>query len=188
MTSLTGDGERPDDLTIKRDDAIQSLDELVAYVEEPITLPTISDDLTCERAQDIRDLLEEYSDIFAQLPSDGSTMEPFAIELVDEKKRIKIGPRPLSQRLQAAADKCVDDLLRLNIVEEAEASEWSSPILMVPKTTSEWRLCIDYINAERRHQGQRVPHAVDLRPHPAPGAQAVLCCFRLDFRVPSAQG
>ncbi len=94
--------ERPDDNTLERPDQIQSLEDLSEYVREGVILPQVCPELTETQQTEIRDLLHEYQEIFDQLPKEGADMDPFTIDLLNDRKVTKVGPRPLARKLQTA--------------------------------------------------------------------------------------
>ncbi len=156
---------RPDENAIQRD-AIQSVGELCAYTTSDAPRPEVDSGLTPERKQQVNALVDEFSDLFGPLPPDGIATDPFVIALVDPKKTIKIGPRPLSQKMQKIADDSVDELLEAGLIEPAPGSPYSSPILLIPKGKAklEWRLCIDYrlLNANTITDAHPMPSIADI--------------------------
>src|SRR5699024_3324254 len=70
-------------------------------------------------------------------------------------------PRPLSLPLLQEAQKQVDDLLEAGVIERDENSDWASPIVMVPKKSSNgekrWRMAIDYRYVNKLLQDDNYP-------------------------------
>ncbi len=154
---------RPDDETLMRDSSVQSLDDLVAYAGQGFTYPKVAERLNDAQREQVLRLIHSYKEIFGPLPENGTTLEPFTIDLTKDRT-VKIGPRPLAKPLLDDAHKAVQELLDAKIVEPAEDAAWSSPILMVPKADRTWRVCVDYraLNALTRTFAYPMPSIPDL--------------------------
>ncbi len=61
--------------------------------------------------------------------------------------------------MRQAVEKTVSQLLDDDIIEEARSSPWSSPVLLVPKNTVDWRMCVDYrlLNANTKSYAYPMP-------------------------------
>lgn len=106
--------------------------------------------LNNEEKTSIHDICSKYADIFF-LPGDKLT----TANVIEQSITLKPNIRPvyvkqyrLPQSLKGEVNKQVQEMLQNDIIEEAK-SEWSSPVLLVPKKTADnknlkWRLVIDY--------------------------------------------
>ncbi|CAG5008774.1 unnamed protein product [Parnassius apollo] len=103
-----------------------------------------------EEKQSIEAICAKYCDIF-HLEGDKLTTtniyEP-SIVLKQNSTPVYVKPYRLPQALKPEITKQVENMLENDIIEESN-SEWSSPILLVPKKSSKgnekkWRLVVDY--------------------------------------------
>ena len=92
----------------------------------------------------LRQLLEEYRDIFATSPWHIGKYKDFIvdIDLQEGAKPIATKQYPIPYALKPEAKKCVQKLLEMGIIEETK-SPWNSPVLLV-KSKSRFRLVVDY--------------------------------------------
>lgn len=86
--------------------------------------------------------------------------------LVEHRISVKEGTQPIKQRyyplsphLQKHADAEIDKLLEQGVISRSQ-SAWSSPIVMVPKKTGEYRMAIDYrrLNAVSEKDAYPTPY------------------------------
>ena len=103
-----------------------------------------SSELTQEEQTDLFKLLSEYQDIFSKGSFDvGKTnVVQHDIKLTDQRP-IKQHPRRMSDQKQQEADRQIDQLCDLGLVQPSN-SAWASPIVMVKKKDGTLRMCIDY--------------------------------------------
>jgi len=90
-------------------------------------------------------LLENYIEIVAT-----STEELTPSDLAPHKIRLKPDAKPIKQRYYRLT-KLKSDILKEEITKlihkgliEPSYSEWSSPVVLVPKHNGKWRMCVDY--------------------------------------------
>ena len=93
----------------------------------------------------ITKLLEEYIEIIAT-----SSEELTPSDLSPHKIRLKPGVKPIKQKFYRLS-RLKSEILKEELTKlinkkliEPSYSEWSSPIVLVPKPNGKWRLCIDY--------------------------------------------
>jgi hypothetical protein len=105
--------------------------------------------LNIEEQKEIEKVCAKYCDIF-HLPNDGlgfTNIYQQKINLQDNVTPTYIKPYRLPQSQKAEIDKQIKDMLENDIIEPA-ISEWSSPLLIVPKKLDtgdkKWRVVIDY--------------------------------------------
>jgi len=90
-------------------------------------------------------LLEEHIDIVAT-----SAEELTPSDLPPHKIRLKANSKPIKQRFYRLS-KLKSDILKEELTKlinkkliEPSYSEWSSPVVLVPKHNGKWRMCVDY--------------------------------------------
>ena len=101
----------------------------------------------------LRALVREYIDIFAtKVHREPAAVEPTKIVIDEDKWRLPCNhkpPRRHSEEKQKEIRKQVDALLKLGVIKESKATEWSQ-VHLVPKPTSEgapqkWRFTLDFV-------------------------------------------
>lgn len=104
--------------------------------------------LNREEKESIEKICTKYSDIFF-LPGDKLETTNICEQSITLKNNINPiynKPYRLPQALKPEVNKQIDNMLKDDII-EVSSSEWSSPILLVPKKTEgspKWRLVIDF--------------------------------------------
>lgn len=106
--------------------------------------------LVNEEYTSIRDICKKYADVFF-LPGDTlSTTNIYkqSITIKPNTNPVYVKQYRLPHSLKTEVDQQIQNLIKNDIIEEAK-SEWSSPILLVPKKSTEnkekkWRLVVDY--------------------------------------------
>ena len=95
--------------------------------------------------EQIIQLLEDYLVIIAT-----SSEELTPSDLSPHKIRLKTGVKPIKQKYYRVT-KYKSDILKEELTKlinkkliEPSYSEWSSPVVLVPKHNGKWRMCIDY--------------------------------------------
>lgn len=109
-------------------------------------------DLNKEEHESLLELCTDYNDIF-HLPGDTLTQthaREYQIKLRDEHKHSVVNARPykLAESQKHIVKELTDKMLKDNIIEQCD-SEWSSPMLLIPKKIDasgkqKWRVVIDY--------------------------------------------
>jgi hypothetical protein len=109
-------------------------------------------------------LIEENLEIFATSLADLKTCKIGAhiIETTTESS-IYVPPYRVSLAERQFLKKEMDEMLKYGIIEKSK-SEWSSPVIIIPKGQKEKRICIDYrkLNAITKTQRGPVPLAQDV--------------------------
>lgn len=112
-----------------------------------------------EEKQSIETICKKYSDLF-YLDGDKLTTTNIyeqTITLKPNSSPVYVKPYRLPQSLKLELNNQVKHLLENDIIEETK-SEWSSPILLVPKKeTGKWRLVIDYRKLNEIIQDDKFP-------------------------------
>ncbi len=112
----------------------------------------------------IKDLLEDYSDVFSEGEFDiGRT------SVLQHKITTKPGTKPIKQapyrtpiEKQAEIDRQVEMLLEKDLIEISDAA-WASPVLLVQKKDGSQRLCVDYrkVNSATEKDAFPIPRIDD---------------------------
>src|SRR5438876_2813340 len=93
----------------------------------------------------LKKLIKEYNDIFHEELPDGLPPKCAVDHAIDtgDHSPVNKNAYPLSvQQLQEQVRQ-IEDLLKRGLIRES-ISPWGALVLFVPKTTGEWRMCIDY--------------------------------------------
>ncbi|KAK3719590.1 hypothetical protein QZH41_004747 [Actinostola sp. cb2023] len=101
----------------------------------------ISDELDDEQKQQIKEMLEEYSDVLSGTPN----MTNAAIHQIDtgDSTPIRGAPYKIPQKLEEEVNKEIEKMLALGIIRPS-TSPWASPVVIVPKPDGTIRFCVDY--------------------------------------------
>lgn len=104
--------------------------------------------LNCEEKQSIEIICSKYSDVFF-LPGDKlntTNVYQQSITLKPNINPVYVKPYRLPQAMKPEIDRQIKQMLKDNIIEEAQ-SDWNSPVLLVPKKSEgskKWRLVVDF--------------------------------------------
>lgn len=120
-------------------------------------------DLTKEEQISIENICAKFPDVF-HLPNDKLSVANLYKQNICLKKNatpVYVKPYRLPQALKHEIETQISDMLKDGIIEEAQ-SEWSSPILIVPKKVDrsgkkKWRVVIDYRRLNERIQDDKFP-------------------------------
>ena len=117
----------------------------------------ISTDLNEDQQREVRQLLEEYSDVLTDIPGKTNLAE-CNIELTDDIPfRVKAYPVPYA--LKKEMDKEVSEMIKADII-ESSVSEYASSPVVVRKPDGSVRYCIDFrkLNAKTVFDAEPVPN------------------------------
>jgi len=102
---------------------------------------SLDSDLPADQRDDAKSILQAFGDVLTDVPGKTTEIE-YNIELtVPETIRVK--PYPLPYRLEEEVKKELRSMLEIGIIEPSD-SEYSTPILVVPKKDGNRRLCLDF--------------------------------------------
>ena len=93
------------------------------------------------QAEQITTLLEEYSDIFSDVPG-CTTLGVHKIELTTNEP-IRVRPYPMPYLKRQTVEDEVRKMLNADII-DSSISEYNSPIVLVNKADGSTRSCIDF--------------------------------------------
>ena len=100
--------------------------------------------LTGEEIQQLKDLIIEFSDVFAVDSSElGTTDRVTHVIDTGDSSPIKQHPRRIPFALRAKVDQLVKEMLEQGVVSPSK-SPWSSPVVLVTKKDGSTRFCVDY--------------------------------------------
>ncbi len=103
----------------------------------------INPDLNSDQKKVLWNLMEEYGDIFSDVPTQTHLIE-HKIELTTDEP-VQTKPYKLPLHLVGAVEKEINDLLKHGWIEKAENSKYASGIVVVAKKdTADIRLCVNY--------------------------------------------
>ena len=98
-------------------------------------------ELTEEQKREVWDLLEEFQDIFSDIPGRTKLAE-HKVELTTSKPiHVKPYPMPYAKRKEVSEE--IEKMLKVGIIEPS-SSPYNSPIVMVKKKDGSNRFCVDF--------------------------------------------
>ena len=89
-------------------------------------------------------LLTKYSHVFDEVSNSPIKGVVAKIHVPDKTKPLYFRARPLPYALQQKVDDEIDRLLREDIIQPVEISEWAAPVVPIMKQDESIRLCGDY--------------------------------------------
>ena len=137
------------------------LETLNPLQKETVKDVKINPELSEEQQTEIKGLLEEYQDIFTDVPSITNQSE-HRIKLTTDEP-IKGKAYSLPHAMRETLDKKIDSMLAMGVIEESTAA-YASPVVMVKKPDGSTRVCIDY---------RRLNSATIFNPEPMPTAEEI---------------
>jgi hypothetical protein len=105
----------------------------------------ISPELDAQQLNVVRQLLQEYSDIFSNIPSCMTVIE-HGID-TGEAKPVRSSPYQIPQSLISTVKSELHRMLDMGIVRPSR-SVWASPVVIIPKPDGTIRFCVDYRKSE----------------------------------------
>ena len=102
---------------------------------------SISEELTEQQKEQVRNLLAEFSDVFSGRPN----LTHAAAHKIDTGHSLPIRSPPykVPQKLEEEVNREVEKMLEMGIIRPSK-SPWASPIVIVPKPDGSIRFCVDY--------------------------------------------
>jgi len=98
-------------------------------------------ELTEEQRGEVMKVLEEFQDVFMDVPA-LTNLGEHSITLTTEET-IHSRPYSLPHSMQKEVEKELDDMLKLGIIEPSSSS-YSSPIVVVRKPDGSYGVCVDF--------------------------------------------
>jgi hypothetical protein len=117
--------------------------------------------LTVAQSQEVIQLIDEFKQLFADVPGRAKVAEHDII-LLEGVTPVKQHPYRLNPAKMAALQAEIDYMLKNDLIEPSE-SPWSSPVLLIPKPDKSYRLCIDFrfINNLTKSDSHPIPRVED---------------------------
>ena len=110
-------------------------------------------------------LLESYSDIFVNGPSDPLGLTTRAEHVIDtgDSRPVKQRPYRIPVHLNKVVNNQVNDMLDRGLIQPSN-SPWSSPIVLAPKKDGDYRFCVDFrrVNSVTKKDAQPMPRIDDI--------------------------
>ena len=101
----------------------------------------ISNDLSPERAEYLRELVSEFKEVFTDAPGLCSLIE-HSVKLSSERP-VCLKPYSVPYSVRDSLKKDLDEMLELGIIERSD-SPYASPLVIVKKKDGSNRICVDY--------------------------------------------
>jgi transposase InsO family protein len=133
-----------EDETNENDLTVRDTDTLPLYnliQKETVKDVQINPALTNEQKQDIEALLQEYSELFTDIPKVTHLAEHKVVLTQQEPVRSKGYPIPY--QMEQTINKELDDMIAMGIIERSDAP-YASPIVLVKKSDNTYRMCINF--------------------------------------------
>jgi hypothetical protein len=101
----------------------------------------ISDKLDENQKQELKEVLEEYSDVLSGVPN----LTNAAVHEIDtgDSPPIRCTPYRIPQKLEEEVNKEIEKMLTQGIIRPS-TSPWAAPVVIIPKPDGTIRLCVDY--------------------------------------------
>ena len=116
----------------------------LGQIEEDTLDQIINKQLSEEERKKIKDFIKENEDIFAkEIQNIGKSVNTKHRIIVENEVPIKQRAYRLSLKEKEVVDKEVEVMLNNGIIRKS-SSDWSSPVVLVPKPDGSTRFCIDY--------------------------------------------
>ena len=131
------DEDTEDELAVK--DA-ETLPQYNFNLKETVKDVVINPELSAAQQSEIRELLDEYSEIFSDVPRVTHLTE-HKVELT-ETEPVKHKSYPIPYKMQEIIHKEIDEMLRMGVIEHSEAP-YASPLL-VKKLDETYRVCVNF--------------------------------------------
>lgn len=129
----------------KTQDKELTLQEKISFLQN-MGLDLKRDDFNNEVFDNFCELLYNFKDLFALSLNDlttGSNIMECPILVRPDAKPVRSRPYRLNDSMRAVVDKQLQELHDAGIIEPSEGSAFASPIVMVKKSTGEFRFCVD---------------------------------------------
>ena len=101
----------------------------------------INSELTGKQKEQLTDLLQEFSDVFADVPGRTDLIQhDFSVK--DGIKPVQMKPYRVPKALESEVQKELTKMLENGVI--SRTSKWASPMVLVTKKDKTIRTCVDY--------------------------------------------
>jgi len=124
---------------------------------------TLNINRNLERSQQekLTKLLQKHSTAFAWEYTDMKGIDPKTcihhIYIEENSRPIRQPQRRMNPNLREIVKEELQKLLKVNFIYPISDSRWVSPLVIVPKKNSKWRVCIDYMELNKANLKDHFP-------------------------------
>ncbi|MGH0117755.1 UNVERIFIED_CONTAM: hypothetical protein FKN15_039051 [Acipenser sinensis] len=128
---------------------------------EQTTEISMGEQLLPRQKNELRQLIEEFRDVFSKVPGRTNIIEHAII--TPPGVRVRQRPYRIPESRRSVMRREVEDMLELGVVQPSQ-SEWCSPVVMVPKKDGTTRFCVDFrrVNAISKFDAYPMPRVDEL--------------------------
>lgn len=139
----------------------KATDDVLWWNDSEDAHPTINTELTGDQMQELKAVLQEYSDTLRSSPG-RTTLTEHNID-VSTAPPIRLPPYRLPHAYHDSVRAERQDMERSGVIEPS-SSEWSSPLVLVKKKVGSLRFCMDYrcLNTVARYDAYPMPRVDEL--------------------------
>ena len=106
-------------------------------------LPQVPDSLSFEQQRDLRQLIEEYQDVFSKEGSPISSTSLVEHEIHTTGPPTRLPFRRQNPLVREIEQQQIKEMLRDEVIRPSTSS-WASPVVMVKKKDGSMRFCVDF--------------------------------------------
>ncbi|GFW31062.1 hypothetical protein TNCV_4523311 [Trichonephila clavipes] len=120
------------------------------------------DVLNSQQKHQLRQLLQQYEDIFRNRPGKAN-VKGHSVKVTADSSPKRLQPYRVSIALQKEVERQVNELIDMDLIEHSD-SDWAHPVVCVAKRDGSIRLCIDFrlLNSFTIPDAYPMKHATDL--------------------------
>ena len=115
--------------------------DIPVWNESPQGQPTMGEELNVTQCEQLRDLFKEFEDVLSSRPGRTEGVE-HQIE-TGAANPVHLPPYRLPHAYRETVQRELKEMIAEGIIEPS-TSEWTAPIVLVPKKDGSLRLCVDY--------------------------------------------
>ena len=124
----------------------------------------LGEQLDCRQKEELTNILHKFKDVLQDCPGRTDIIR-HDIHLKEGAHPSRQAPYRLPHAYRDQVQKEIEDMLRAGIIEPS-SSEWSSPVVIVPKRDGTIRLCVDYcrlnsVSSQSAYPMPRVDDVID---------------------------
>ena len=137
------------------------VDDVILWNEGDCSPPAINPELSEAQIRDMYDIVAEFNDVFSTKPGRTNLAE-HRIK-TRTANPVRQAPYRLPHAYREDVKKDLEEMEKDGIIEPS-ASEWTSPIVLVPKKDGSLRMCVDYrrLNGVSEVDAYHMPRIDDL--------------------------